>query len=303
MISAALLLASAAAAAEVSAPSPSELQVHAWASGGYRMHSEQAEDSGFYVGMARLVANYEHGWQRSERPHAVHTFLQVEAASGSVDLLDARLDYQPAPWLRLRAGRFKAPVSADYLVPATKMLLAERAMLVDLAPRRLIGAEAAVQAGKLGAEVALFEWDEDLLTVGEAHYSSGPVALHAAAGQRSGETNDTRLDAAVVLHPGRWEAHAEALAVLDGGAVPAVGAFASAGYRFGDPATEEDALAVEPLVALDLRSEDGGQDWAGTGAVDIFWDGWHLVQTLSYTHAVADGVPDHVLTAQLRGGF
>lgn len=281
----------------------SGLKLHAWASGGYTHTLEAPEEAGFFLGIARLQARSDHSWHRGGRDQQLEMLLQVEAASGSVELLDARLDYHPVPGVRLRAGRFKAPVSAEYLIPATKMLMIERAMLVTLAPRRLQGVELSLQPGALGAEFALFEEEAGLLGVSELHYTAGPARFHAAVGQNFGEDGDTRIDGAVMVHEHGWDGLIEGIARVNDGAVYATAGFASLGRRIGDPATDEDAFAVEPLIAGDLLQEDESLSWAGTGAVDVFWDGWHLVQTFSYTYTDHNGVPEQIVATQLRGGF
>ena len=70
--------------------------------------------------------------------------LQVEGASESVVLLDAVAEIAALPALSLRAGRFKTPTSADFLVGAPVTPFLTRSLLVSegLVQQRLIGLEA-----------------------------------------------------------------------------------------------------------------------------------------------------------------
>lgn len=65
--------------------------------------------------------------------------LMPEFASGGPLLQDAYLDLHPLRELRLRAGRYKAPVGLERLQSATAITFIERALPTNLVPNRDVG--------------------------------------------------------------------------------------------------------------------------------------------------------------------
>ena len=67
-------------------------------------------------------------------------FLFVSDFGGSaVQILDANLNYRYAPWLQLRAGKFKTPVGLEQLQGDPYTLFNERSLVTDLVPNRDVG--------------------------------------------------------------------------------------------------------------------------------------------------------------------
>jgi phosphate-selective porin OprO/OprP len=61
--------------------------------------------------------------------------------NNTVAIFDAYLDAHPAPWLRLRAGKFKPPLGLERLQADAYVPLAERALDQNLSAQRDVGAE------------------------------------------------------------------------------------------------------------------------------------------------------------------
>jgi phosphate-selective porin OprO/OprP len=65
--------------------------------------------------------------------------LQVEFAQSNLTLFDAYTDFRIKPWLRLRAGKFKAPVGLERLQSGPGMEFIERGFPTLLVPNRDVG--------------------------------------------------------------------------------------------------------------------------------------------------------------------
>jgi hypothetical protein len=59
----------------------------------------------------------------------IRGFLQTEAASGEVDLLDAWISYQVSDHIRFRAGRFNLQYDRELIMPAAYLLAVDRSAL------------------------------------------------------------------------------------------------------------------------------------------------------------------------------
>lgn len=67
-------------------------------------------------------------------------FMFVPDFGGSsVQIFDAYLNYRYAPWMQLRAGKFKTPVGLEQLQADQWLLFNERALPTDLVPNRDVG--------------------------------------------------------------------------------------------------------------------------------------------------------------------
>jgi phosphate-selective porin OprO/OprP len=67
--------------------------------------------------------------------------LMPDFGNNTVALLDAYADLHPAPWLRLRVGKFKPPVGLERLQTDAYVPLPERALDSNLSAQRDVGAE------------------------------------------------------------------------------------------------------------------------------------------------------------------
>jgi len=72
--------------------------------------------------------------------------LAPDFGEGKTTLFDASIDWRFAPWIRLRAGKFKPPVGLERLQSASDTGFVERALPTNLVPNRDVGLQ-------LGGEV------------------------------------------------------------------------------------------------------------------------------------------------------
>ena len=83
---------------------------------------------------------------RRARPLLEATFFDVadfrlmpDFGGGTAVVQDAYTDVRPAPWLKLRAGKFKPPVGLERLQSAAAIVFPERGFPTSLAPNRDLG--------------------------------------------------------------------------------------------------------------------------------------------------------------------
>ena len=92
----------------------------------------------------------------------------------NAQLLEARLDFRPLPWLQVTAGRFKVPFSRQELTSESRLQLVDRAAFISGTPGRQLGV--AVQA-----QFGIGETADDLITLsggvfnGESAKEQAPV--------------------------------------------------------------------------------------------------------------------------------
>ncbi len=65
--------------------------------------------------------------------------LAPDFGEGKTTLFDAYIDWRFAPWIRLRAGKFKPPVGLERLQSASDTNFVERALPTNLVPNRDVG--------------------------------------------------------------------------------------------------------------------------------------------------------------------
>ncbi len=292
----AALLGSPAAAEELPPPADDgeRLELHGWAEAGLTGQlGEGAPGVEMSLSMARLKARYDHGGRFG-------TALQIDAAGEQVQLLDAQVTAGPSRGLSLSAGRFKTPISKDYLVSAPEQLFPERALLVDLAPHRALGLSAAAtrELGGLVGTVSAGLFDPStptepagglLGTLAVDLAQRGGPALHLAAGRAPSGPYDLYTDAALSFEEEGWTLGLEGLGShlpgggWDGGAGAAAARLLPLGHS---------ELSIEPAAAWDLLVEQGALVQRGTAAANLHRDGWHLVQSLTYELELAG--PEHI---------
>ena len=66
-------------------------------------------------------------------------FFVPDFGGSTVQIFDAYLNYHYAPWLQLRAGKFKVPVGLEQLQADRDTLFNERSLVTDLVPNRDLG--------------------------------------------------------------------------------------------------------------------------------------------------------------------
>jgi phosphate-selective porin OprO/OprP len=94
----------------------------------------------------------------------VDYYLMPDFGGGQTALFDAYLDAHPWPWLRLRAGKFKAPIGLERLQTDSDLPLPERALTSNLSPIRDVGAQlwGEVAEGILTYALAVLDGSPDL---------------------------------------------------------------------------------------------------------------------------------------------
>jgi phosphate-selective porin OprO and OprP len=90
----------------------------------------------------------------------------------SVQIFDAYLNYRYAPWLQLRAGKFKTPVGLEQLQADQYILFNERALPTDLMPNRDVGFQLGgdVAGGRLSYALGVFNGVGDGRNSGNADF-------------------------------------------------------------------------------------------------------------------------------------
>lgn len=294
------------------------LQGHAWARVGYLVASqEEGIEHGPYLGMARLQLRMSDGERFS-------AFVQLGADRGELALFDAKLRAKLSDRLVLAVGRMKTPVSHDFLVPASQMILPTRALLDNLSPMRAVGVQARYVDPRPNLTTTLrlgvfdpMEPGAARLTgpqvIGQAgvHTKSGFFAhLAGAAWLREKELDltvldeatswDRQLDAALGWSDERWTFEGEALIArhaaldrLDGGATVLSAYRAPLGVRF----------VLEPVLAADYRL--GGEELLrGSLGLNLHEQGWHLVETLAWEVERTPGsLVNHRVRIQVQVGL
>jgi phosphate-selective porin OprO and OprP len=89
--------------------------------------------------------------------------LMPDFGQGRAVIQDAYLDAHFVPWLNLRVGKYKGPVSLERLQSARDLIFVERALPTDLVPNRDIGPalHGDFLGGSLGYEVGVFNGSVD----------------------------------------------------------------------------------------------------------------------------------------------
>lgn len=83
--------------------------------------------------------------------------------NNTTSIIDAYMDVRPRPWLRLRVGKFKAPLGLERLQADQDVTFAERALDSNLTPQREIGLElwGDLGSGLLRYEAGVFNGNAD----------------------------------------------------------------------------------------------------------------------------------------------
>jgi hypothetical protein len=254
--------------------------------------------------------------------------LQVDARSGRFELLDLLVDITPTDWLTLRAGRFKVPVSREYLIGAPDMRFTNRALARRIAPGREVGLQLVAEQtlGQTDAELSagLFEPGGVEFLQNDGELLVGRLLLefphhlefHAAyaehilsdnrvplpedpARSRRVFPDDRQLDAAVGFHDDHWHLLLEGLTALDAPTeqVP-LATHASVAYR-----APVDGIDLEPALAYDLLDRSDHRIHRGAAALNLYWLDTDLMTTLEYEAELESSHLTHAVTLLLQAGF
>ncbi|GEM_PF-5440352 len=272
-------------------------------------------DYGFQVSKARIKG--EAAWE-----DVGSLKIQVGGASGTVVLKDALARLSIADPIHFRVGRYKTPISAEYDLSSTDLIMVDRALLRGLIPGRRIGGDVRVKLGDdedgplaFTGQVGMFNPANRTFSDPQGQFLTARALLelgfgldiHASYGQVIFEENDVggdpqgrrpepfnqTADVALMYDEGRINAHAEALAVFD--AVDTdetpLAFYSHFGYRIG----AKEAINVEPLIGYDYLT--GHETNVPTGqtpvrtyeethrmtvGANIYWLDSNLVSTFNY---------------------
>lgn len=291
---------------------PPDVEVHAWLQAGIEIPVAAEGQPGATIDMARLQTRVDTTWYGG--------MLQVDAAREDSMLLDAAIRMGSVRSVALTAGRFKTPLSLDFGVPAPKMVLPKRALLVSAAPQRELGAELLVHRGRVEWRTGAFDPLSDLERAGPGVrpitsldwepvnglivHAGATTWLRADEAERDlvdGPRWDDEADLALC-----WEDHGTTLALegLAGHTVAAPhwegGVTTLVAHRFAAGATE-----VEPAAGWDSATLDGALVHRATGAVNLHLDDWFAVARVSGEVLFSEPEPEPALVAraQLQVGF
>ena len=298
-----------------------EANVHAGAVAGAEIYSDQSDDYGLALDLARV----KFGASFAERASLK---LQVAGSSGTVELLDAAARLRPTDGLAFQMGRYKTAVSEEYQFSAADLPFIGRALLNSLVPRRAVGFTTfgSIESGGVEIEprAGIYQPPRTTFADPQGQLVSGRVMVtlpsqvyfHAGYAQHVFTDNqlpgdgagrvfafDQPLDAAVGYRTDTWNLHLEGVTVFDPpGVDTAYGGYAHALYRFGGGDEEEEELEFEPGVAYDIIV--GGDDiHRGTVGLNTYWWGTGFQTLLDYrlTYNASTESAIHAVLLNLRG--
>ncbi|MED5371830.1 MAG: hypothetical protein VX899_12490 [Myxococcota bacterium] len=294
-----------------------DFKVHGLAEGGFRSYLGPEDDfdeheTGAYLHFARLQTVYTH-------PDGFGSVLQIEAASGTLVLLDATAMIGRKESTQLIVGRFKTPLSSEFLVPAGQLLLPTRSATSWLSTRRATGVqlshhvrpELLIRGGVYNPSGSKPIQGVGTTTILAVDYHPGGWTFHAAAGTwihdevsvkvlgEDAPVGDRTGDVAATWHAHGWTLHTELIGshrLDDSGWDGAVGAMAAHRFSF------HENFDLEPVLAWDtIQQDDALLHRVGVGA-NLHLDNWHMVQTLAY-EGEHDQAMHHTLYLQTQVGF
>jgi len=300
----------------VEAPPQAPLELHAWAEAGYVLPVHLPMHRGAYLSMARL--------QGRLTQDDFDAFIQVGADRGELELLDARITWRPTDRVVVRAGHFKTPMSAEYLIPANHMIFIHRSLHMDLVSKRAMGAEGEVHVGPegfdLGIQAGVYNPhgyapvpETGELLVGRLLLDTAPgLMLHASGGAwlhgdeavailaDDAPSYDRHLVAGVLFEEAGWTSVVEgAWAEHAADGESGLGGVASLAHRFG----VSEGFDIEPAGAFELLQRDGQTHDLSQVAVNFHKHDWNLVQTIEWEMDVGPDGVGHSFYAQIQAGL
>jgi hypothetical protein len=259
-------------------------------------------EEGFVYGAAIQLARLQ---ARFEDPGHFGAVIQLEAASGTVQLLDAAARIGDRGGHNLLIGRFKTFLSDDYLVPAGQMIFPTRGLLTGIATKRMVGIQGTGRFGSVRVKGGLFnptgmvpKANVGAIAMEGVDFELGHgLHLHAAVshwlrpqGALEELEPDDRVwqnqgDLALVYHEHGWTIATEALVaehrdshVLHGlHEAWDAGVLGVVARRF--PVGK--MVEIEPAVAWDSLWEEESLVHRGSAAVNLHKEDWRMVETVA----------------------
>jgi hypothetical protein len=264
---------------------------------------------GAVVQLARLQARFED-------PGHFGAYVQLEAAQGAVQLLDAAARVGDRGGHHLLIGRFKTFLSDDYLVPAGEMIFPTRGLLTGIATTRRVGVQGTARLGRVQVRGGVFNPTTSAPVAGTGVLAMLGLDLPVGHGlhvhtavSRWIRPDDAvvgddqqvwhhQADGAVVYHDKGWTVSAEGLVALDGDTLDAGPSWA--GGLLGVVARRVPlggTVEVEPAVSWNSLQADDAVVHLGSAAVNLHKEDWRMVETVALQ--VEHGPKDDTLASRV----
>lgn len=290
----------------------------------------QSQDGEFtqepFFQYVRLGGAMENSWGKG--------YVRIEGNSGTFEVVDVYVQLKPLDLLHVKAGFYRRPTTAEYLVSASKIPFVQRSMLRALNEERLPGVEllSTIPIGTMDLDLRL-GWfapapeEIALLPEGEGNYVSGRVGLNFESGLAFHfayfglvlADNDLvaspddpmgaliqpapyphTLDFAVLYWTDQWNLQAEVLLSPNSESEELNwGAYVHGLYRF--PIYKE--VELGPGARYGILNDGGVTTHRVTLGTTIFFDDHYLKFIPNYDLTVTDGDIGHTGWLTFHGGF
>lgn len=287
---------------------------------------QDADDTVDTVGLKLLAARLN---ARAVQHQLGEVFFQLDATN-DVPVLDLIVDINFGSPVGLKLGKFKTPVSREFLMPLGKLPTIDRARLTSLAPRRAAGldlyADFDLDGWWLRADTGLYNPTGSSLGLAQSGMLAAErldigfdfgLSVHVAYAQHVLGDNedlltgaplvryDRLVDAALVFERAGLRTLVEGVYAADGpGATEPLGAYALVAYLFGS-ADGGGEFGYEPAVGADWVDYDEGSVFRSiTATFNWLINGRKLQASLGYSaEQTSDEDLGHVAALQFQGTF
>ena len=295
--------------------------VNVYAAGvlGAEIFSNAPDDYGAFLSLARLKAYGSYEDLAEVNVQIGSTQLAGDPSALRMELLDAEAVIHPVEPLSIHVGKFKTPVSDEFLFSGPDLPFVGRALLRSFVPGRRIGLEtfASLQIDEVEVQgqVGIFQPGHTTFSQpqGALFTARGFVGwpfgleVHVAYGDLFDNEFladgarvlpfDSPLDVAISYQNEGLDLHLEGLGVFDApGDETILAGYTHAMYRFGG----EESVQVEPGVAYDIV-EEGDVEHRVTGGVNLYWWQTRFQTLLDYRLRFTGAGERHAVFLALRG--
>lgn len=296
--------------------------------GGYQASSVDADFAqGPYIQTARLSGGFDYKGIGG-------AFVQLDGQDAVVRVLDAYAELRPVEQIAVRAGIYRLPTTADFLVGIPVIPFANRSMLVGMTYPRMLGTELlstfSSDTLSVNARLGFFQAnaaERDLLPDGEGTFFSARVGLEfdfglgfhlAYLGLVFGDnapvptaddpmilvrpvTYPEVFDAAITYRKDGLDLALEGLLAPDvpDGQSSSYAAYFHGAYRFGI----SDVVDLGPGARYGIRTENDVQTHKVTAGVTTYFNGTGLKIYPNYELTVQDDIIGHTGLATVQGQF